>query len=87
MIEAIGHAERLFCGPEPYHGGAGMKDDLQRFAMDVSAIMMDAYGLSWLDAAGDLQPLENAVADGLSPRQFVEMFAAKYGLVPRSNDW
>jgi hypothetical protein len=63
----------------------GMRQDVRQFANDVSAIMKREYGLTWQDAAGDLQPLENGLTDGLSPQEFVELFAAQYGLAPLSD--
>jgi hypothetical protein len=59
-----------------------MTQDVHRFASEVSAIMKRSYAITWEDAAGDLQPLENALADGLSAQEFVDRYAAKYGLRP-----
>lgn len=59
-----------------------MHQGLRQFTDEVSTIMKRDYGLTWQDAAGDLQPLENALADGLSPQEFVRIFAERYDLTP-----
>jgi hypothetical protein len=60
-----------------------MHQQLQHYAREVSALMHRQYAITWDDAAGDLQPLDNALADGLSPEEFVARFAEKYDLTPR----
>ena len=55
-------------------------DQLHAFRQQVDAELRRGYGLSWEDASGESSLLENAIADGLMPEQFVRQFAEKYDL-------
>lgn len=52
------------------------------FTKRVSELMKRDYGIDWKDACGDMEPIEIALRDGLSPTAFAEYWAEKYDLVP-----
>lgn len=51
------------------------------FIDQVSELLQRDYGIDWNDACGDMDPIEFALRDGLSPADFVEYWAEKYDLV------
>ena len=54
----------------------------------VSAAMKKRYGITWDDAAGDVEPLETAMRDGMTPDEFVRWFGERYNLIPvNSRGW
>lgn len=52
----------------------------------VSSAMQRTYGISWLDACGDVEPLQSALHDGLSPEEFVHWWGEHYDLSPVRSD-
>jgi hypothetical protein len=57
-------------------------DLLASYEAQVSDEMRREYGLTWADACGDVEPLSQALADGLRPADFVRQFAERYELDP-----
>ena len=65
-----------------------LKMQLKKFKSSVSMLMKKEYGLDWDDACGELEPLENAIDGGETPRQFVDWWATKYDMTPlEENYW
>lgn len=59
-----------------------MTTELEQYRAVVSRLMQAKYGVTWADACGDLEPLEQALADRELPEDFVERYATKYDLDP-----
>jgi hypothetical protein len=57
-------------------------DEFDRYEAAVSEAMLKEYGVTWRDACGDREPLERAMAEGLSPEAFVRYFGERYDLIP-----
>jgi len=53
----------------------------EQWAHDVDALCVKHLSCTWVDLAGDREPLERSFAAGETPLQFVEWWAEKYGLV------
>ena len=60
-------------------------DNLTQFEAEVSEHMLRRYGITWADAAGDPEPLLDALADDESAEAFVSRWGEKYGLHQRPN--
>lgn len=59
---------------------------VQEFEQLVTEEMVRLFGISWEDAGGGHEPLEQAIAAGESPAEFVEWYGEKYDLISRS-EW
>lgn len=60
--------------------------DIENYEREVSAEMERRFAINWTDAGGGREPLEQALAAGESPIEFVEWFGEKYDLISRS-EW
>lgn len=55
---------------------------LTEFRAQVDAYMKPPFAIDWADACGESGPLQRAIADGVSPHEFVETWCEKYDLKP-----
>lgn len=63
------------------------KKKLDSFLDAVNALLRKRCGITWLDATRDLSPLQEAIAAGETPEQFVHRFTRTDGLARMSNAW
>ena len=54
----------------------------REFVGRVDAFMVRRYGITWVDACGNAEPIERAVGAGESPEQWAEDWGLKYDLDP-----
>lgn len=57
------------------------------YKAEVDRVMQAKYGITWDDAAGDPEPIEDAMAGGESPEEFVDWWGEKYDLTPAGGGW
>lgn len=53
---------------------------VEEFIDELNPYMQEKYFLTWEEAAGDREPIERAIQNGMSPREFADWYAEKYGL-------
>lgn len=58
--------------------------EIKEYTEEVSKEMERVYGITWADACGDKEPLEQALQDGVIPELFVEWWGEKYDLTRKS---
>ena len=63
-----------------------MKSEEIQYREAVSAEMQRVYGISWQEASGDSESLEQAQVAGQSPADFVDWWGRKYDL-NRKAEW
>jgi len=60
---------------------------VEKFKTDIDVIFKQEVGCDWNELAGDEEPLEQAVKDGTTPREFVEDFIEKFDLTKLHKFW
>ena len=58
---------------------------MQAYERAVTRAMLREYGVTWLDACGDVGPLRAAMEAGRTAEQFVRWWGEKYGMTPVSD--
>lgn len=78
LHELQSHADYLIeIGDQELMEAAGVPEDqhdrqVDSFERAVSDRFVKVYGITWADACGMREPLEQAMADGMSPEAFVD---------------